>query len=890
MFALRDLYQAAAPAGGSIAGYKVALRSDQSAPNNGRLMLGDVDVTDRTDFTADEFNQLHFVAGPSGSTHDLVVVARTGTRRADGTLSGITDSPAVQIIASVTGARSINAIGALLTQTDPTGSDANFLKVARDASIFAGFGSQSRPALSTAGNFTAAAGDMFALRDLYTATAPAGSSIAGYKVALRSDQASPNDGRLMLGDVDVTDRTDFTADEFNQLHFVAGPSGSTQDVVVVTRTGTRRADGTLLGIIDSPAVQITASVTGSRSINAIGALLNQTDPTASDANFIKVARDASIFTGLASTGRPSLSTVGNLTAASGDMFALRDLYTASAPAGGSIAAYKVALRSDQGSPNDGRLMLGDVDVTDRVDFTADEFNQLHFVAGPSGSNQDLVVVARTGMRGKDGTLSGITDSPAVQITASITGARSINAIGALLTPTDPTASDANFLKVARDASIFTGFGSQGRPSLSTAGNFTAAGGDMFALRDLYQATAPAGGSIAGYKVALRSDQASPNDGRLMLGDVDVTGRVDFTADEFNQLHFVVGPSGSNQDVVVVARTGTHGQNGTLLGITDSPAVQITANVTGARSINAIGALLTPTDPTASDANFLKVARDASIFTGLGPQSRPSLSTAGNFTAVGGDMFALRDLYAATAPAGGSIAGYKVALRSDQALPNGGRLMLGDVDVTDRTDFTADEFNQLHFVAGPSGSTQDLVVVARTGTHGQNGTLSGITDSPAVQITASVTGERSVNAIGALLTQTDPTGSDANFIKVARDASVFTGSGLNGRPSLSTVGGASGPQIAVTLLAGLLGAYQLTEPIPLAGSSSTPSAATLLSQYPGAIGGSQTLETTGQQQGSNPSVASWALDDVGLGGFQTGGANLALQRFAVAAYQASQRTS
>jgi hypothetical protein len=340
--------------------------------------------------------------------------------------------------------------------------------------------------------------------------------------------------------------------------------------------------------------------------------------------------------------RSSLS-IGAFTASAGDMFALRDLYQATAPPGGSIAAYKVALRSDQAPPNDGRLMLGDVDVTDRTDFTAEEFNQLHFVAGPSGSKQDLVVAAQTGTRGKDGTLSGITDSPAVQITASVTGTRSINAVGALLTQTDPTGSDANFLKVARDASIFTGFGSKGRPGLSTVGNLTAAAGDMFAMRDLYSATAPAGSTIAGYKVALRSDQASPNDGRLMLGDVDVTDRVDFTADEFGQLHFIAGPSGSAQDLVVVAQTGTRGADGRLSGITDSPAVQITASITGSRSINAIGALLTQTDPTGSDANFLKVARDASIFTGLGSQSRPSLSTVGNLTAVSGDMFALRDL-------------------------------------------------------------------------------------------------------------------------------------------------------------------------------------------------------------------------------------------------------
>ena len=41
---------------------------------------------------------------------------------------------------------------------------------------------------------------------------------------------------------------------------------------MVAQTGTRLSDGTLIHETDSPAVQITANVTGTRSINAMNAL------------------------------------------------------------------------------------------------------------------------------------------------------------------------------------------------------------------------------------------------------------------------------------------------------------------------------------------------------------------------------------------------------------------------------------------------------------------------------------------------------------------------------------------------------------------------------------------------------------------------------------------
>jgi len=878
LFAVNDLYTATAPTGKTIAGYKVALRNGQDAPNGGQFLLGDKDVTGQLSFTADEFSRLHFKAGPAGSQQDLVVVAQLGTRLASGALSSVIDSPAVQLTASVTGTRSINATGALRTQA--TGSDANFVNIAQEASIFTGFG-QARPSLATVGNLSAAAGDLFFLGDLYTATAPTGKTIAGYKVALRNDQKAPNDGQLLLGDKDVTGQLSFTADEFSRLHFKAGAAGSQQDLVVVAQVGTRLTNGSLSNVIDSPAVQITASVTGTRSINATGALLTQA--TGSDANFVNTAQETNIFTGFGQP-RPSLATVGNLSAAVGDLFAVNDLYTATAPTGKTIAGYKVALRNGQDAPNGGQLLLGDKDVTGQLSFTADEFSRLHFKAGPAGSQQDLVVVAQLGTRLASGTLSNVIDSPAVQITASVTGTRSINATGALLT--QATGTDIDFVNIAREASIFTGFG-QARPSLATVGNLSAAAGDLFSLGDLYAATPPIGSLIAGYKVALRSDQGAPNGGQLLLGDKDVTGQLSFTADEFSRLHFKTGPSGSQQDLVVVAQLGTRLASGTLSNVIDSPAVQITANVTGTRSINATGALRT--QATGSDANFVNTAQEASIFTGFG-QARPSLATLGNLSAAAGDLFFLGELYTATAPSGSTIAGYKVALRSDQEIPNNGQLLLGDRDVTGQLSFTADEFSRLHFKAGAAGSQQDLVVVAQVGTRLTNSSLSNVIDSPAVQITANVTGTRSINATGALLTQA--TGPDANFVNTAQEASIFTGFGQT-RPSLATVGLSYDPQTAADRLAGLLGSFQSNERVasaPIASNAPNSSAPVqtyrVNPHYLGAIGASQIAGLATTQ--SNQDAASWTLSNPDLDGYQTGGSSLTLQRFAVAAYQASQK--
>ena len=116
---------------------------------------------------------------------------------------------------------------------------------------------------------------------------------------------------------------------------------------------------------------------------------------------------------------------------------------------------------------------------------------------------------------------------------------------------------------------------------------------------------------------------------------------------------------------MVAQTGARLANGTLTHETDSQAVQITANVTGSRSINAMNAL-TGTNVldiplTGADAAIAGIVQGAGIFTGFVGSARPSLQADGNFNAVTSDIYRMNDLFKGSAPTGQTIAGYRVAL-------------------------------------------------------------------------------------------------------------------------------------------------------------------------------------------------------------------------------------
>ena len=199
------------------------------------------------------------------------------------------------------------------------------------------------------------------------------------------------------------------------------------------------------------------------------------------------------------------------------------------------------------------------------------------------------------------------------------------------TPT--TTADANVAAIVQQAGIFTGFGGTARPGLQTDGNFNAVAGDVYRLDSLFQASSPGGQAIAGYRVALDG-----GNGTLNLNGVPTT-LTTFTTAQFAQLTYTAGDQGTQGSLVVIAQTGTLQANGSLTGEIDSPAVQITGDVTGNRSINAMNALVnTPT--TTADANVAGIVQQAGIFTGFGGTARPGLQTDGNFTAAAGDVYRL----------------------------------------------------------------------------------------------------------------------------------------------------------------------------------------------------------------------------------------------------------
>ncbi len=770
VFNLSGLFQAQVGTASGATGYQVAL-----GDGGGQLLLDGVAVTNQTSFTAAQFSQLTYVAGPNGDQQSIVVAAQTGTQLASGALIDQVDSPAVQLTANVTGTVSLNAAAALAS--NPGGADASTVSLAQSAAIFSGLTGTARPTLAAQGNFTAVAGDTYQLSSLFQASAPNGSSIAGYRVALGA-----GGGELLLNGAAVTGQTSFTAAQFADLTYVAGPNGDQQSLTVAAQTGTLLASGAITGEVDSQPVQISASVTGARSLNADTALV--TNPSGTDTATASLVQSADIFSGLTGSTRPTVTTQGNFTAAVGDVYNVASLFSASAANGGSIAGYRVALGA-----GGGELLLNGVAVANQTSFTAAQFAQLTYVAGPNGDQQTLTVAAQTGTLLPSGAITGEVDSQPVQISASVTGTRSINVAGALVG--NPSGADASTTALAQSADIFSGLTGTTRPTLATQGNFTAVAGDVYTLSSLFKATAPAGNSIAGYRVAL-----GDGGGELLLNGVAVTNQTSFTAAQFAELTYVAGPNGDQQSLTVAAQTGTLLASGAIVGEVDSQAEQIAASVTGTRSLNATAALAS--NPSGTDTATASLVQSADIFSGLTGTARPTLATVGNITAASGDVYNVDSLFKATAPAGTSIVGYRVALGA-----GGGQLLLNGVAVTSQTSFTAAQFSQLTYVAGPNGDQQSLTIAAQTGTLLASGAITGEVDSQATQISTSVTGERSINAEGALAS--NPSGTDTAVAAVVQSADIFSGLIGTTRPTLKTIATAE-PSADLATLAAATGAF------------------------------------------------------------------------------------
>jgi hypothetical protein len=130
-----------------------------------------------------------------------------------------------------------------------------------------------------------------------------------------------------------------------------------------------------------------------------------------------------------------------------------------------------------------------------------------------------------------------------------------------------------------------------------------------------------------------------------------------------------------------------------------------------------------------------------------------LQTDGNFTAKAGDIYRMSDLFKASAPAGQTIAGFRVALGG--VASGGGKLQLNGTDIVPaRTSFSADEFAHLTYIGGPGADGlslhQSLKVVAQTKTLATDGTI-----SQGKELNADAAGE--IHRMGDLFSASAPTG-------------------------------------------------------------------------------------------------------------------------------------
>ena len=169
------------------------------------------------------------------------------------------------------------------------------------------------------------------------------------------------------------------------------------------------------------------------------------------------------------------------------------------------------------------------------------------------------------------------------------------------------------------------------------------------------------------------------------------------------------------------------------------------------------------------------------------------------------------------------------------------------------------------------------MIAQTGTRLTNtdGSLGALTheiDSPAVQITANVTGSRSINAMNAL--STTPTGADADIASIVQQAGIFTGFVGTTRPTLQTALTPE-PAAPASALADTIGSFQT------AGLTSSTSEIDLLSLYSGAIGSSASPGIFASPNGPL-ATALLLLGGAGTGAFQTAD-NLTAQTQAIRAY-------
>jgi hypothetical protein len=327
------------------------------------------------------------------------------------------------------------------------------------------------------------------------------------------------------------------------------------------------------------------------------------------------------------------------------------------------------------------------------------------------------------------------------------------------------------------------------------------------------------------------------------------------------------------------RGGIINERETRHGRVPEPAVSLnivpfTVQLPSGYSLSAAGSgtqATTATGSSSSDATSKGGSSTAKASDPIDVVSISNAATAGMFTAVTGDIYRMSELFKASAPTGQTIAGYRVALG---ASGGGAQLQLnGDPVIDGRTSFTAEEFAHLTYTTGDTGSQQSLMVVAQTGTRlpvptdspaGTLGALIHETDSQALQITANVTGSRSINAMNALtgtnVLDVSLTGADAAIAGIVQGAGIFNGFIGTARPSLQT-DMTPEPPLSLSALADATGTYRS------AGLSPANSDIDLLALYSTAIGSSVAPGVFSSSRGPL-ATALLLLGGTATGAFQT----------------------
>ncbi len=413
------------------------------------------------------------------------------------------------------------------------------------------------------------------------------------------------------------------------------------------------------------------------------------------------------------------------------------------------------------------------------------------------------------------------------ITNTVSGTRSINAANALI-------NQDTFTQIAQSAGILTAIVPNTTPTVTTVGNISSQAADTFDVAQLFHVSAPSSVTIASYSVAVRGG------GSLSIGGVSVGATTSFTPTQFAQLQYTAGAGGSD-DLIVAALTTT--------GVS-SNALQITNTINGTRSINGADALI-------NQDQFTLVAQTASIFSQILPNTTPGLASVGNFTSQAGDTYNLPQLFQAAAPSSGSIASYNVAQRG------GGILTLAGVATGAQTLFTAAQFTQLQYVAGTSGTSDDIVVTAET--------AAGVS-SEAIQVTNTVSGTRSLNASNALINQD-------TYTLVGQVSSILAGTAANQRPSVASPIEIASPSVSTSALPGVIGAFQS------ANATTTPTTGTYQSLFLDAVGGVHMLSAVAPT--SIASLFEILNPGLGIGGSVFAGNPGLSFLFAVVAYQQAQ---